>query len=96
MAAATNYSAGLNITYFPPDGLMGMAFRSISRLNATPVFQTLVDEHVVDCPMFAFKLANTSNGSELYLGGVNPDLYTGGFTWLELTNQVCPTTVTAS
>lgn len=96
MGAAANYSAGLDITQFPPDGLMGMGFQSISLMHARPVFQTLVDEHAVECPMFAFKLTNDCSGSELFLGGVNQNLYNGEFTWVTLTDEVCPTTVTAS
>jgi aspartyl protease len=66
---------------------MGLAFPSISRYNSTPVFQTLISEGVLTSPVFGFKLA--SNGSELFLGGTNSKLYTGDFTWVPLTNQVC-------
>jgi len=41
----------------------------------------------VTSPVFGIKLA--SNGSELFLGGTNSKLYTGNFTWVPLTNQVC-------
>jgi Eukaryotic aspartyl protease len=75
---------------------MGMGFQSISNLNAPPVFQTLLDEDVVHCPMFAFKFSTTPNESALSLGGVDPDLYTGDFTWVSLTHKVCPIAVTAS
>ena len=65
---------------------MGMGFQSISRLNVSPVFQTLISEHVVK-PIFSFKL--NASGSELRLGGVNYELFTGDFTWVPLTNEVC-------
>jgi cathepsin D len=65
---------------------MGLAFQSISKFNATPVFQTLISEGVVTLQVFGFKLA--SNGSELFLGGTNSKLYTGDFTWVSLTNEV--------
>ena len=65
---------------------MGMGFQSISVYNAPPVFQTLVEEGAVDSPVFAFKFADS--GSELYVGGVNNDLFTGDFTWLPITTAV--------
>ena len=66
---------------------MGLAFESISKFNASPVFQTLISEGVLDSPVFGFKLA--TSGSELFLGGTNSNLYTGGFTWVPLSNEVC-------
>ena len=66
---------------------MGLAFPSISGFNASPVFQTLISEGVLDSPVFGFKLA--ASGSELFLGGTNSQLYTGDFTWVPLSNEVC-------
>jgi aspartyl protease len=66
---------------------MGLAFPSLSAFNASPVFQTLISGGVVSSPVFGFKLA--PNGSELFLGGTNNKLYTGNFTWVPLTIQVC-------
>lgn len=88
LGAATQY-LGLEIDQFPADGLMGMGFQSISVYNAPPVFQTLISEGVVTSPVFGFKLAASSSGSELFLGGTNSALYTGDFTWVSLTIEVC-------
>ena len=66
---------------------MGMAFQSISEYNAPPTFQSLVSKGEETKPIFSFKL--TPDGSELFLGGANPDLYEGDFTWLDLTVEVC-------
>jgi len=66
---------------------MGMGFQSISVYNAPPPFQTLMSEGVVSKSVFGFKLSDS--GAELFLGGVNTDLYTGDFTWLNLTKKVC-------
>lgn len=83
---ASNYSSGLAVDQFPADGLMGMGFQSISAYNATPVFQSLVSQGQTDEPVFSFKLA--ASGSELYLGGANSALYTGGFTYTPVTTEV--------
>jgi hypothetical protein len=85
VGAANRYSFSFELAQFPPDGLVGMAFPSISVFNSTPLFNTLVDQGTVD-PMFGLKLAE--NGSELYLGGVNTDLYTGDFRNVSLAAEV--------
>lgn len=85
LGAANIYSDGFNSTNFPPDGLMGMAFQSISVYNSPPFFQTLVSSNVAAQPVFAFKLAG--NGSELFLGGTNSAMYTGDFTYVPVTEQ---------
>jgi cathepsin D len=72
---------------FPADGLMGMGFQTISHYNAPPVFQTLISEGVVTSQVFGFKFA--TSGSELFIGGTNSALYTGSFTWIPLTIEVC-------
>lgn len=80
MGIASAYSSNFAAANFPPDGLMGMGYQSISVFNAPPVFQTLVAQGQVASPVFSFKLS--SSGSELLLGGTNTDLYTGGFTYI--------------
>jgi len=87
LGGATNYSSGFEKSNFPADGLMGMAFESLSAFNAPPVFQTLISEGVLTSPVFGFKLA--TSGSELFLGGTNSALFNGDFTWVPLTDEVC-------
>ncbi|KAF8480127.1 acid protease [Russula ochroleuca] len=83
LGAATQYSASLSPDQFPSDGLMGMAFQSISQYNAPPLFQTLISEGVVTSQVFGTKFA--ASGSELFIGGTNSALYTGSFTYIPLT-----------
>ena len=66
---------------------MGMGFQSISVFGAPPPIQNLISLHALTKPMFGFKLA--SSGSELFIGGVNSDLYKGEFTWVPVTKAVC-------
>jgi cathepsin D len=86
LGVATTYSTGFNSTYYPPDGLMGLAWGRVSIYRAPGYFQTLVSEGQVTSSVFAVKLA--VSGSELFLGGVNTALYTGSFTWLPVTKEV--------
>ncbi|KAH8091380.1 aspartic peptidase domain-containing protein [Cristinia sonorae] len=94
LGTALTYSSGFASTRFPADGLLGMAFKPISELNANPFFQTLLSQqhhtHTTSSSTalpgtFAFKLAH--NDSELTLGGVNAELYTGEFAWSNVTEE---------
>ncbi|KAH7890072.1 aspartic peptidase domain-containing protein [Phlebopus sp. FC_14] len=85
LGVASQYSSSLSSPNFTPDGLMGLAFESLSQFGANPVFQTLVSDNLVSDPVFAFKLA--SSGSELSIGGVNSALYSGSITYTQVTQQ---------
>jgi hypothetical protein len=67
---------------------MGMAFPQISVFGSNPFFQNLVAQDGATVPQFSFKLA--ASGSELFLGGVNSDLFVGDFTILDVTHEVQP------
>ncbi|PVF94542.1 acid protease [Serendipita vermifera] len=85
LGAATQYSSGFESSNFPADGLMGMGFQSISEYNAPPVFQSLVSAGQTSDPVFAMKL--TEQGSELTLGGLADNLYTGDITYVPVTQE---------
>ncbi|GAA5976063.1 hypothetical protein JCM11641_003272 [Rhodosporidiobolus odoratus] len=70
----------------PYDGLMGMAYGSISTMGASPLFQTLVSQSKVAASQFSFLLAES--GSELFLGGMNAKLYEAASThWYPVVSQ---------
>ncbi|OJA19217.1 hypothetical protein AZE42_06771 [Rhizopogon vesiculosus] len=85
LGVASLYSYELSSDQFGADGLMGMAFESISKYGANSVFQTLVSQGAVPEPVFALKLA--SSGSELRVGSVNSALYKGSFAYTPVTQQ---------
>jgi cathepsin D len=76
IGASNHYSVEFELDEFPPDGLVGMAFPSLSVFGENPLFSTLVDQGTVP-PVFGVRLTDT--GSELLLGGVDTDLFTGAF-----------------
>ncbi|KAI0048762.1 acid protease [Auriscalpium vulgare] len=85
LGAANTYSTGFSSAQFPADGLMGMGFQEISQFKSPPFFQTLIEDGQVTDQVFGFKLAES--GSELFLGGTNPALYTGDFTYVDVTTE---------
>jgi cathepsin D len=81
---------GLTFVAAQFDGIMGLAFVTISVDHVTPVWYNLISQGLVDQPLFGFWISNNpsgSNGGELTLGGTNPKYYTGSFTWAPLISE---------
>jgi hypothetical protein len=76
---------------FPPDGLLGLGFQSVSKYNATPFFINLIAQGIVSNPVYGVRLAN--EGSELFLGGTNRELHHGDFTYVPVAKEVCHATL---
>jgi len=68
------------------DGILGMAWPSISVNRLPLIFDLLVEQKQVDGNSFSFYLTKTAgqNGSALVLGGVNTKYYTGQFKYYSL------------
>ncbi|CAE7136247.1 unnamed protein product [Rhizoctonia solani] len=69
----------------PSDGIMGLAFSSISSIGAPTFIENLASQSGVSSSVFSMYLA--SNNSELYLGGTNSSLYTGNITYADLQSK---------
>lgn len=70
------------------DGILGMGFPTIAVTGAVPVFNNMIDQGLVDEPVFAFWLNRKQDGAEggeLILGGTDPDHFTGNITWTPVT-----------
>lgn len=64
--------------------LQGMGFPMIAVTGAPPPFTQMVNQGLVDQPVFSFWLnrdPSSDEGGELVLGGVNPSRFTGERTW---------------
>jgi len=61
----------------PIDGILGLAFPSLSKTGHDPFFTAANSQGAVQSNQFSFYLADEN--SELYLGGTNSDHYTGDF-----------------
>jgi cathepsin D len=59
------------------DGILGLAFGSISVDGIPPFFSELVASKVLDENVFGFYLETNGNAGELELGGVDPSHYSG-------------------
>ncbi|KAH7335762.1 aspartic peptidase domain-containing protein [Rhizoctonia solani] len=69
----------------PEDGILGLAFNSISSIGQPTLIDNLYSQGKISAPTFAFRLATT--GSELCLGGVDTAKYTGSISYVSLTSK---------
>ncbi|XP_003920243.2 pepsin A [Saimiri boliviensis] len=93
--ADTNQIFGLSETepgsflyYSPFDGILGLAYPSISSSGATPVFDNIWNQGLVSQDLFAVYLsANDQSGSVVMFGGIDSSYYTGSLNWVPLSAE---------
>ncbi|KGL85319.1 Pepsin A, partial [Tinamus guttatus] len=74
--------------YTPFDGILGLAFPSISSSGATPVFDNMMSQDLVSEDLFSVYLSNDDeSGSFVMFGGVDSSYTTGGITWIPLSAE---------
>jgi len=83
-------ASGLGLAYSIGkfDGILGMAFQSISVDHITTPFENLVSQGLVANNVFGFYLSATDGSQgELTLGGIDSNHYTGQLTYVPLINE---------
>ncbi|KAK4242939.1 vacuolar protease [Achaetomium macrosporum] len=75
---------GLAFAFGRFDGILGLGYDTISVNRIVPPFYKMVEQKLVDEPVFAFYLADTNGESEVVLGGVDKDHYKGKITTIPL------------
>lgn len=70
------------------DGILGLAFETISVDHLPPVFVDMVKQGVVEAPVFGVYLSDaTGTPGELTLGGTDSSHYTGSLNWVPLSSE---------
>lgn len=68
---------GLAFAFGKFDGILGLGYDTISVNKIVPPFYSMVDQKLVDEPVFAFYLSSDGEGSEIVFGGSDTSHYTG-------------------
>ncbi|XP_071618511.1 LOW QUALITY PROTEIN: pepsin A-like [Heliangelus exortis] len=74
--------------YTPFDSILGLAYPSISSSGATPVFDNMMRQNLVDKKLFSVYLSrNSMAGSFILFGGIDTSYTTNGITWINLSAE---------
>jgi len=68
---------GLAFAFGRFDGILGLAYDRIAVNGMPPPFYSMIDQKLVDEPVFAFYLGDDSTDSEVVFGGIDESHYTG-------------------
>ncbi|KAI0677622.1 aspartic peptidase A1 [Trametes maxima] len=69
---------GLAFAFGKFDGILGLAYDTISVNHIVPPFYNLANQKLIDSPVFAFRLGSSEeDGGEALFGGIDDSAYTG-------------------
>lgn len=75
---------GLAFAFGRFDGILGLGYDTISVNGIVPPFYQMVDQKLIDEPVFAFYLADAEGESEAVFGGVDKAHYEGKIEYIPL------------
>ncbi|KAF7350723.1 Aspartic peptidase A1 [Mycena sanguinolenta] len=68
---------GLTLAFAKFDGILGLAYNTISANRIVPPFYNMIAQGLVDKPVFSVRLGSDDDGGEVTLGGIDEGAYTG-------------------
>jgi len=69
---------GLAFAFGKFDGILGLAYDTISVNHITPPFYSLVNQKLLDAPVFSFRVGSSEeDGGEAIFGGIDKTAYSG-------------------
>ncbi|OCH87656.1 endopeptidase [Obba rivulosa] len=78
---------GLSFAFGKFDGILGLAYNTISVNYITPPFYSMVHQELLDNAVFSFKLGDAPFGGEAIFGGIDESAYTGKIVYAPVRRQ---------
>ncbi|KAL5530021.1 APR1 [Sanghuangporus sanghuang] len=76
---------GLAFAFGKFDGILGLAYDTISVNHITPPFYSMINQGLLDAPVFSFRLgASDDDGGEAVFGGIDDSAYTGKISYVPI------------
>jgi len=76
---------GLAFAFGKFDGILGLGYDTISVNHIVPPFYKMIEQNLLDKPVFSFLLADKDNDeSQVVFGGIDESAYTGKVTYIPL------------
>lgn len=67
-----------NILLYRFDGILGLAYDTISVNHITPPFYSMINKGLLDQPVFSFRIGSSEeDGGEAIFGGIDESAFTG-------------------
>ncbi|KAF8639980.1 hypothetical protein AX17_001226 [Amanita inopinata Kibby_2008] len=74
---------GLAFAFGKFDGILGLAYDTISVNRITPPFYNMINQGLLDEPVFSFRVGSSDvDGGEAVFGGIDTDAYKGKITYV--------------
>ncbi|GLB33847.1 putative peptidase A1 family protein [Lyophyllum shimeji] len=74
---------GLAFAFGRFDGILGLAYDTISVNHITPPFYNMINQGLLDEPVFSFRVGSSEDdGGEAVFGGIDSSAYTGKITYV--------------
>jgi saccharopepsin len=69
---------GLAFAFGKFDGILGLGYNTISVNHITPPFYSMIDQGLIDYPVFSFRIGSSEeDGGEAIFGGIDHSAYSG-------------------
>ncbi|KIL70023.1 hypothetical protein M378DRAFT_68030 [Amanita muscaria Koide BX008] len=76
---------GLAFAFGKFDGILGLAYDTISVNHIVPPFYNMINQGLLDEPVFSFRLGSSeADGGEAVFGGIDPSAYKGKITYVPI------------
>ncbi|KAJ7436597.1 putative aspartic endopeptidase [Mycena latifolia] len=81
--AEATQEPGLTFAFGKFDGILGLAYDTVSVNHITPPFYNMINKGLINQPVVSFRLGSSEeDGGEVVFGGINPEAYTGTITYV--------------